>query len=139
MGIISKHKNMIKLYYSSNSSIGKQTLAYVTTSKKEILAIDLSKTKLTGTQWMEITEALNTSLSSLVNQNHPDFTKNYGEKEIHLSNEDWIKVLNKNPEVLKGSILMVNNSFYLLETPTAFIKHFEPDTAGLNPQKPNEN
>ncbi|WP_452228787.1 MULTISPECIES: arsenate reductase family protein [unclassified Lacinutrix] len=129
---------MIKLYYSSNSSLGKQTLAYVSASKKEILAIDLSKTKLTGTQWIEIAEALDTTLSSLVNQNHPDFTKNYGEKEIHLSNEDWIKVLHKNPEVLKGSIVMVNHSFYLLETPTDFIKYFEPDTAGLNPQKPHE-
>jgi len=139
MGIISKHKNMIKLYYSSNSSLGKQTLAYVSASKKEILAIDLSKTKLTGTQWMEVAEALDTTLSSLVNQNHPDFTKIYSEKEIQLSNEDWIKVLHKNPEVLKGSILMVNNSFYLLETPIDFIKHLEPDTAGLNPQKPNKN
>ncbi|WP_055442477.1 arsenate reductase family protein [Lacinutrix himadriensis] len=136
MGIISKHKNSIKLYYSSNSSLGKQTLAYVTQSKKEILAIDLSKTKLTGTQWIEIAEALHTPLSSLVNQNHPDFTQNYTEKEIHLSNEDWIKVLHKNPEVLKGSILMVNNSFYLLETPTDFIKYLESDSAGLNPQKP---
>jgi arsenate reductase-like glutaredoxin family protein len=139
MGIISKHKNRIKLYYSSNSSLGKQTLAYVTQSKKEILAIDLSKTKLTGTQWIEIAEALDTPLSSLVNQNHPDFTQNYTEKGIHLSSEDWIKVFHKNPEVLKGAILMVNNSFYLLETPTDFLKHLEPDSAGLNPQKPFKN
>ncbi|WP_203458373.1 arsenate reductase family protein [Lacinutrix sp. WUR7] len=138
MGIISKHKNKIKLYYSSNSSLGKQTLAYVTASKKDVLAIDLSKTKLTGTQWIEIAEALHTPLSSLVNQKHPYFTQNYTEKGIHLGNEDWIKVLHKNPEVLKGSILIVDNSFYLLETPTDFLKHMEPDTAALHPQKPHE-
>ena len=98
----------------------------------------MSKTKLTGTQRIEIAEALQTPLSSLVNQNHPDFTQNYTEKGIHLSNEDWIKVLHKNPEVLKGSILIVDNAFHLIETPTDFLKHMESDTARLNPQKPHE-
>ncbi|WP_452219638.1 arsenate reductase family protein [Lacinutrix salivirga] len=130
---------MIKLYYNSKNSIGKQALAYVNSSKKDILAIDLSKTKLTGTQWIEIAENLGVLLSELVNQEHPNFRENYGGEQVNLNEDDWIKILTNSPETLKGCILMIDNAFYTINTPSAIASYLEPDTAGLDPQKPDVN
>lgn len=54
MGIISSDKNQIKLIYNSNESLGKKTYGYFKASEKKVLAIDTSKTSITGTQWLEI-------------------------------------------------------------------------------------
>ena len=51
MGVISTDENEIKLFFNSDSSIGKQIQAYVSASERKILTIDISKTKVTGTQW----------------------------------------------------------------------------------------
>lgn len=68
MGVIAKNDRELKLYYNSETSIGKQTLPYVEASEKEIVTIDISKTKVTGTQWVEIAGNLNLHISQLVNQ-----------------------------------------------------------------------
>ncbi|WP_452226050.1 arsenate reductase family protein [Lacinutrix cladophorae] len=133
MGVIATNKREIKLYYNSKTAIGKQTLPYAQASNKKLLAIDLSKTKVTGTQWIEIAENLKMPLADLVHQKHPDFTKNYSEKNIDLNTEDWIKVLQKHPETLKCSILNIGNHYHLLETPSDFIKYMKPDSKALNP------
>lgn len=56
MGIFSTDKNQITLIYNSNTSIGKQTYAYVSDSKKKIRSINTAKNSLTSTQWVEIAE-----------------------------------------------------------------------------------
>ena len=43
MGIISKDKREITLYYHSGTFIGKQTLAYVKASKKKLRAVGIAK------------------------------------------------------------------------------------------------
>ncbi len=63
--------------------------------------IDISKTKLTGTQWVEIADKLNIKINELVNQKHPDFVKIYGEQEVDLTQDHWLKVIEKHPKVIK--------------------------------------
>ncbi len=117
MGVIATDSNKITFYYNSNSNVDKQSLAYVQDSLKKILTIDITKTKVSDTQWAEIATKLNLTLADLVNKNHPDFTKNYNSDTI-LSEDDWIKVIQNNPDVIANAILVIEDKFYKIETPS---------------------
>lgn len=66
MGVIATNKNEIRFYYSSLSSIGKQAMAFILASDKKVLAIDVSKTKVTGTQWVELANGLGMEVYQLI-------------------------------------------------------------------------
>ncbi|MBJ7880843.1 arsenate reductase family protein [Gelidibacter salicanalis] len=130
MGVISTDKNEIKLYFHSENSIGKQIQAYVLASEKKVLTIDISKTKVTGTQWTELAKGLGVGISDLINKEHPDFVKNYGE-HVDLEQEDWLKILDKQPEVLTAPIAIIGEHFVQLTSPSDFVKYIEPDSKGI--------
>jgi len=130
MGVISTDENEIKLYFHSENSIGKQIHAYVSASEKKVLAIDISKTKVTGTQWTELAEGLGLSISDLINKEHPDFVKNYG-GNVDLESEDWLKILDKQPEVLTTPIAIIGHKYVQLTSPADFVKYLEPDSKNV--------
>jgi len=121
MSSIATNKNQVTLYYNSKTSLGKQTLSYVESSEKPLKTIDISKTKVTGTQWSTIADKLNTTIDKLINTAHPDFKNEYDTKPS-LSQQDWIKVLIASPQVLKCSILISEKNYYLVETPSMILK-----------------
>ena len=127
MGVISTDENEIKLFFNSDSSIGKQIQAYVSASERKILTIDISKTKVTGTQWTELAKGLNLSISDLINKEHPDFTHHYN-KNIDLEAEDWLKILDKMPVVLSTPIAIIGKRYVQLQSPADFVKYIEPDS-----------
>ena len=130
MGVISKDKNEIKLYFHSESSIGKQIQAYVLASERKILTIDISKTNVTGTQWIELAKGLGLEVSELINKEHPDFVQNYGEQP-NLDTDDWLKVLDKHPEVLSTPIAIIGEHYVQLNAPSDFLKYFESDSENV--------
>ncbi|MDY7394969.1 hypothetical protein UMM65_06930 [Aureibaculum sp. 2210JD6-5] len=125
MGVISTDNRQIKLYYNSETSLGKQTLPYIEASEKQILAVDISKTNVTGTQWAEIADKLNLHISELVNQEHPDFVKIYGDKDVDLDENDWLKVIEKHPIVVNKPIVIYGNRFMQIKTPSDFAKYLD--------------
>lgn len=132
MGVIAKDDRKITLYYSGQTSLGKQTLGYVEASKKEVLAIDISQTKVTGTQWVELADKLKLRVSDLINTDHPDFVQIYGSKKLEMEQHDWLKVLEKTPHILGYPIVLVGNVCHRIETPSDFVKFMEHDSAGLD-------
>lgn len=127
MGVISTDENEIKLYFHSENSIGKQIQAYVLASEKKVLAIDISKTNVTGTQWTELAEGLGMPIRDLINKEHPDFVKNYG-NAVDLEAEDWLKILDKQPEVLTTPIAIIGKKYIQLTSPSDFLRYIEPDS-----------
>jgi arsenate reductase-like glutaredoxin family protein len=134
MTLISTHKNMIKLYYSSKSSIGKQTYSYVNASFKDLLAIDVIKSNVTGTQWKELAEQLGISIKDLVDQSHPIFIETYN-NDVNLDEEGWIKVLNKSPEVFNFPIVILGNTYFHIKNPSDIEKHLDPNSKGIDEKK----
>lgn len=118
MGVIATNNRELNLYYNANSSIGMQTLAFVQASKKKVLAVDLSKTKVTGTQWAELADLLGIPIKDLINTEHPDFIKLYGKDNDLEGDDDWIKVLQKNPSVVTQPILVNGNKAMQVNTPS---------------------
>jgi hypothetical protein len=97
MGVIAKDDRKITLYYHSGTSLGKQTYGYIVSSKKKILAVDISKTKVKGTQWAEIASDLKVKIADLINKEHPDFIKKYGPDSLYMEQLYWLKLMEKSP------------------------------------------
>tara|TARA_R110000765_G_scaffold31841_6_gene74250 strand:+ start:2599 stop:3009 length:411 start_codon:yes stop_codon:yes gene_type:complete len=131
MGVIAMDKKQITLYYSSENSIGKQLNAYVESSGKDNLTIDISKTNVTGTQWAELADGLGKKISELVNTEHPDFKDVYGEDTIDLDDDGWLKILNKYPSFLKNAIVIKGEEYIELTSASDFKQYIDPDSAGI--------
>ncbi len=120
MGEIATSDRQITLYYSSKSSRAKQTLAYAKAEGLPIHEIDLLKNPLTGTQLIELADRLGIKVAELVNQNHPSYTAKFRPRD--LSTEDWIKMIQHNPDIMKQPIAIRGDITILVETPTDIIK-----------------
>lgn len=138
MSVLSTEENQITLIYNSETYLGKNARGYVETAHRDIRLIDIAETTLTGTQWVEIAENLNISLSDIVNKEHPHFTEKY-DSNVSLDTNDWIKVIDNSPEVVHGGILIVGKDFIKLENGSDVAKHLKFDSAGIdrNPEKPH--
>ena len=120
MGEIATSEKQITLFYSSKSVRAKQTLAYVKAEGLAIQEIDILKTKLTGTQIIELANRLQINVADLVNQEHPAYQSKF---QFHnLSTNDWIKMIQNNPEIMKQPIAIRGDITILVETPTDIIK-----------------
>jgi arsenate reductase len=120
MGEIATSERQITLFYSSNSVRAKQALAYAKAEGLAIQAIDILKTPLTGTQIAELAKRLGLEIKDLVNQEHPAYISKFEPHE--LSSEDWIKMIKKNPNIMKQPIALRGNQTILVETPTDILK-----------------
>lgn len=120
MGEIATSERQITLFYSSKSIRAKQTLAYAKAEGLPILDIDILKTPLTGTQIAELAERLHLQIKDLVNQKHPAYTSYFEHHDF--SSRDWIKMIQKNPEIMKQPIAIRGDVTILVETPTDIIK-----------------
>ncbi|MBQ0734701.1 arsenate reductase family protein [Aquimarina celericrescens] len=120
MGEIATSNRQITLFYSSKSVRAKQTLAYAKAEGWPIQEIDILKTPLTGTQIAELADRLQIEIKDLVNQDHPAYKSHF---EPHdFSSNDWIKMIQHHPEIMKQPIALRGNITILVETPTDIIK-----------------
>ena len=78
------------------------------------------KTPLTGTQIVELADRLQLEVRDLVNQEHPSYKRHFEPHEF--STEDWIKLIRKNPGVMKQPIALRGSLTILVETPSDIIK-----------------
>lgn len=132
MGVIAGDKREIRFYYNSESSIGKQALGYIKSSEKNVLEIDVSKTKVTATQWAELASGLNKSPSELIDTEHPDFINNYG-NDVNLSDEnEWLNLLENQPIVLKQPIIVNGEDFQQIDSPADVKKILGVDSASIH-------
>jgi len=131
MGVIAKNNRKLTIYYHSETSIGVQTLAYVQASDKKLHEVDIAKTNVTGTQWVELAEGLNKNVSDLINMEHPDFINTYGKEPPRMQEHDWLKILEHEPHLLKFPILIDGETYLQIKSAAEFKEYLEPDSAGL--------
>lgn len=122
MSTIATSDRLITLYYSSNSRRAKLTLAYAVSEGLPVQEIDILKTPLTGMQLVALAERLGLKVKDLVNQNHPAFEAKFKGHDFELSSNDWIKMIQHNPEIMKQPIAIRGDITILVETPSDIIK-----------------
>lgn len=116
MGEIATSNRQITVYYNSNSSRAKETLAYAKAEGLVVQDIDILKTPLTGTQIVELASRLELEVKDLVNQEHPCYKSEFEPHE--LSTEDWIKMIRKNPEIMNQPIALRGDKTIMVSTPS---------------------
>lgn len=127
MGVIATDNRKIQLFYNGDTNKGQQTYAYLKSSNKEILNVDLCKTKVTATQWVELADLLNKSVEELINTNHTDFIKEYGENPDLQREDDWLKVLENNPKVVTQPIIVNGDKAIQINTPSEVMAFLEDE------------
>ena len=120
MGEIAVSNRLLILFYNPNSIIGKKVLSYAEADGLPIREVDILKTLFTGTQLEELADKLHISLHELVKKDHPDFKKHFGKP--NLADEDWIKILRKNPQFIKEPIAIKGGKAVLVKTPSDILK-----------------
>lgn len=120
MGEIATSDRMITLFYNSQSTRAKKTLAYAKSEGLPIQEVDILKTPLTGTQIAELADRLGLEVRDLVNQEHPVYKKKFEKSDY--SSEDWIKMIKNNPEIMKQPIAIRGKLTILVETPSDIIR-----------------
>lgn len=128
MGSIARNKRQLTLIYSSNTRVGRHTLSYLTGINDKYLAIDLAKTKITGTQWAEIADALGVKIGDLVDKRELEIET---DATAEFGSEDWIKIIQNNDKVISRPIAIKGNRTMQIDNPTEILEFFEVDSAGL--------
>jgi len=127
MGVIATNNREIKLFYNAETNKGMQTLAYLKSSKKKVLDVNLDKVKVTATQWAEIAKLLEKPIKELINTEHPDFINNYGKNPELQRDDDWLKVMENNPKVVTQPILVNGDKAVQIDTPSEVMVFLEDE------------
>ncbi len=124
-------ENQITLIYNGENSLGKQALAYAKAAKNSLNPIDISKNNLTSKQWSGIAERLQLPLKELVATDHPDFKALYDEEPL-LTPENWLKIIAKNPKLIKSCIVIKGDSYELFDTPSKIQSCFDHQNSNVS-------
>lgn len=129
MGVIARDKNQLTIIYSSETRVGRQTLGYLAGTNKPYLAIDLVQTKITGTQWVELANAMNVKVGDLVDKRQLGLT----DKETsRFGSEDWIKIIRSNNNAISQPIVIRGEITKQITNPSEVMEFFDVDSAGLD-------
>lgn len=135
MGVIARNENQLTLIYSSNTRVGRHTLSYLAGIDQPYLDIDISKTKVSGTQWAEIAKALNVRVGDLVDKRQLNMDVESTDK---FDDHDWITIIQKNDMVISRPIAIMGNRTKQIANPPEIMEFFKVDSAGLE-QSPADN
>lgn len=129
MGMIARDDKQLTLLYSSTTRVGKHTLSYLTGIDKPYLAIDLVKTKLPGSQWVEIAKEMNVKVGDLVDKRQLGLDEN---TTHNFNTEDWIKIIQNNDNAISRPIVISGKITKQIANPPEIMEFFDVDSAGLN-------
>ncbi|NNE31217.1 MAG: hypothetical protein HKN40_02485 [Winogradskyella sp.] len=118
---------LINCIYVGGNKFGDQLEAFLKASDKNILAIDISKTMPTDTQWHDIAKELNISLKALIDTKKIDGFNS----DTNYSEEGLVKILAQNPDALDGAIIMEGDRIAHVKQYTDVLKFYDVDSAGL--------
>lgn len=104
------------LYYNSESSSDRKTLAYAKSAIPYLKSYNHSKASCTTTNWKMILDALALHPKDLLNKAHPDYKSTIKGREF--TNEGWLNVLSRNPQLIKAPIAIKGKNARLCLTPT---------------------
>lgn len=111
----------ITLIYSSEDHIGKQILAYCQVESLPIHEIDLKQTKVTIMQWAELAQRMGIETKELVNTESSAYLQKF-EKDSDFDENDWLSLLEKNPDVLRAPIVMKGDKVVLMSNPQEMLQ-----------------
>lgn len=110
----------IQLYIKPDCSKSKKAIAYAKSIAKQVNAIDINRTKGTGTIWRSILTKLNKNPKDLLDKSQPYYQKNIRGRDFE--ERDWTYLLMNNPRLVRSPIAVRGNKAILLDNPTDIYK-----------------
>lgn len=118
------HSREILIYYNPESRSHRMTVAHATSLVPHLKSYSFSQAPSTGTSWQQILVALDTDPKNLLNKAHPYYREHIRGREF--DEECWVKIIQKNPDMLKAPIAIRGSRAILCLTPTDIYKLSEP-------------
>jgi arsenate reductase len=137
MSILARDSKQLTYIYTSSSELGKQALGYLKSSKLKLHVIDLSKETIGDSVWAELADNLNSSFGDMFSLKHLDVKNKH--KDGDFDENDWLKIVGKNPSVLQKPILVNGNKVKQISRETEALEFFGVDSAGLKKTFGHEN
>ncbi len=106
----------IVLFYNPNHPGSQKTLAYAKGEGLPLRDVDIIKNQFTGTQLEELAGRLGLPIDGLVNKEHPHYDKHYA--NANFDDEGWIKIMRKNPALIKEPIAIRGHKAIIVNTPS---------------------
>lgn len=121
-------ENEMKFIYNSEKYNDSKALGYAETANKKVNVHDVSKESLTQTQIAELAEKMKISVKELVDKNDELYLSKYKDKD--LPNEEWLKVLEEKPSLIKTPIAMTSKKTFYVDDPYKFVNR-DMDHGGI--------
>lgn len=104
----------ITLLYNPAKNMDKLTRAYALVTRTKILTINWLLNPGTGTRILELARRVGIPVKDLIDKRHPGYAI-LGEND--MSDEDWAKLLLKQPDLLKTPIVIKGDKAVILKRP----------------------
>jgi len=128
------HRKEMKLYYNSTKMEDREVLAYAESLDLVINERDISKDIFTETQLKEIADAMHTDVMGLIDKNDSLYIDEI--KHDDFSDEELLKIMRKNPSVIKTPIASVEDHTYHVKSHYELIPK-DLDVKGIKSRKGN--
>ena len=109
------HHREILIYYNSDSSSDKKTLALAKSTGMKVRSYCHADAPSTTTSWKTILTSLDMHPKEIMNKAHPYYQAHIKGKDFDM--DDWVQVIKKNPQILLAPIAMKGQKAVLCNTP----------------------
>jgi len=114
------HRREILIYYNPESSSDRKTVAHAQALVPHVRTFSFAQAPSTELSWQQILKALGVHPKELLNKAHPYYQQHIRGKDF--DEECWIKILKKNPDLLKAPIAIRGNRAILCLNSTDIYK-----------------
>jgi len=125
-----KNPNQINLYYNPQTETGKKCLAIANANKSIVNPIDITKTRVSQTDWSQMAEMLNNTVQDLIDETS-DFVKEKTNGDLDLDDFAALKIIQNNPEVVKKPIAIYKDKIVMANHENDLLKLQSPDTGDI--------
>ena len=116
----STNGKQVVLYYDPYTTRGEQTLVFAEEEGIHVTEINLNKNPLDRAEIVELSNALKISIDEMINKEHPEYQEEFIEHSY--TPEDWLRVMEENPEMISNPIAIKGRHAILVSTPEDLLK-----------------
>ncbi len=125
-----KNPNQINLYYNSQSELGKKCLAIANANKSIVNGIDITKTRVSQTDWSQMAEMLKINVRDFIDETS-EFIKEKSKGDLNIDEFDALKLIQNNPEIVTKPIAIYKDKIVLARHENDLLKLQSPDTGNI--------
>ncbi len=110
------HDHETVLIFNKSSRKGKQTLAYLIGLTPNVRQVDTQKDSVSPSYWKEILKRLELHPKEVMDKSLPYYQEHIRGRDF--DSESWLKVLSKNPQLLRSPIVITGDRAVLIDNPS---------------------